>query len=196
MSVAHLLTLLRILIIPLFPIFYLYYSSFGISFFWVPIILIVLLSICEFSDLFDGILARRKNQVTDLGKVFDPMADSITRITVFFTFTQGVIALPILLVLVFLYREFVINTFRTLCALRGYALAARMSGKIKAILQAIAAFLILALMIFYNLRWISLTTLRMSSLITVSIVAAYAVLSMVDYFASNWQFVKKSVKKI
>ncbi len=196
MSVAHLFTLLRILIIPLFPIFYLYYSSLGISFFWVPVILIILLSICEFSDLFDGFLARKKNQVTDLGKVFDPMADSITRITVFFTFTQGVIALPILLVLVFLYREFVINTFRTLCALRGYALAARMSGKIKAILQAVAAFLILVLMIFYNVRWISLTTLRVSSLITVSLVAAYAVLSMIDYFVSNWQFVKKAVKKI
>jgi len=196
MSVAHLFTLLRILIIPLFPIFYLYYNSLGISFFWVPIILIVLLSICEFSDLFDGFLARKKNQVTDLGKVFDPMADSITRITVFFTFTQGVIALPILLVLVFLYREFVINTFRTLCALRGYALAARMSGKIKAILQAIAAFLILGLMILFNLRLISLMALRVSSLVIVSIVAAYAILSMIDYFASNWQFVKKAVKKI
>ena len=196
MSIAHLFTLLRILIIPLFPIFYLYYRSLGISFFWVPIILIILLAICEFSDLFDGFLARRKNQVTDLGKVFDPMADSITRITVFFTFTQGIIGLPILLVMVFLYREFVINTFRTLCALRGYALAARMSGKIKAILQAIVAFLILGLMICYNLRWISLTTLRISSLVSVSLVAAYAVLSMIDYFASNWQFVKKSVKKV
>ena len=98
--------------------------------------------------------------------------------------------------LVFLYREFVINTFRTLCALRGYALAARMSGKIKAILQAVAAFLILGLMILYNLRWISLTALRVSSLVIVSIVAAYAILSMIDYFASNWQFVKKAVKKI
>jgi len=196
MSIAHLFTLLRILIIPLFPVFYLYYSSLGISFFWVPVILIILLGICEFSDLFDGFLARRKNQVTDLGKVFDPMADSITRITVFFTFTQGIIGLPILLVMVFLYREFVINTFRTLCALRGYALAARMSGKIKAILQAIVAFLILGLMICYNLRWISLATLRVSSLISVSLVAAYAVLSMIDYFASNWQFVKKSVKKV
>src|SRR5690606_23147174 len=122
-------TLLRILISPAFPILYLGYEWFGIPLQALPYILLFLLCVCESSDLIDGIVARRRNQVSDLGKVLDPMADSITRISLFLTFTQGFLALPLLIVLIFLYREFFISTLRTLCALHGIALAARFSGK-------------------------------------------------------------------
>lgn len=167
----------------------------GIDRFYLPLILIFLLSLCEFSDLFDGFLARRKNQVTDLGKVLDPMADSITRITVFFTFTQGVIQLPLLLVLVFIYREFIVNTLRTLCALKGVALAARTSGKIKAILQASAMFVILALMVMYNMQMIAVDGLQRISLYLVSVVAVYTVLSAFDYFYSNRKMIRRAFRK-
>lgn len=195
MSIAHYFTILRILVIPLFPLFYLYYPQMGISPFYLPWILVFLLSLCEFSDLFDGFLARRKNQVTDLGKVLDPMADSIARITVFFTFTQGVVQLPLLLVLVFIYREFIVNTLRTLCALKGVALAARASGKIKAILQAVVMFVILALMISYNMKIISLNYLQRISLYAVSVAAIYTVLSAFDYFYTNRKMIRKAFRK-
>ncbi len=75
------------------------------------------------------------------------MADSIARITSFLAFVQPPVNLSISLVFVFLYRDSVVSTLRTVCALRGYALAARFSGKVKAVIQAIAALLILILMI-------------------------------------------------
>lgn len=194
-SIAHYFTILRILVIPLFPLFYLYHLHMGVPLFYLPWILIFLLSLCEFSDLFDGFLARRKNQVTDLGKVLDPMADSITRITVFFTFTQGVVQLPLLLVLVFVYREFIVNTLRTLCALKGVALAARASGKVKAILQATVMFFILILMISYNMNLIVLSRLQQMSLYAVSIAAIYTVLSAFDYFYTNRKMIRKAFRK-
>ena len=104
MHLPHFFTLLRICIRPIFPLLYLEYERFGIPLVYLPYLLLFLLVISECSDLFDGFFTRRRNQVTELGKVLDPMADSITHITLFFTFTQGVVALPPLIVFVFLYR--------------------------------------------------------------------------------------------
>jgi CDP-diacylglycerol--glycerol-3-phosphate 3-phosphatidyltransferase len=196
MNPAHFFTILRIFLSPLFPILYLGYESIGLSLVSVPYLMLALLIVSEFSDIFDGFLARRRNQVTDLGKVLDPMADSITHISLFLTFTQGFIQLPLLLVLVFLYRDFFISTLRTLCALRGVALAARWSGKVKAILQAVVAFLIVLLMIPYSTGKISLELFQQISLLAVSISAGYTALSAIDYFYSNRIYIKKALETL
>ncbi len=193
MNPAHFFTILRIFLSPLFPILYLGYESLGIPLASLPYLMLALLIVSEFSDIFDGFLARRRNQVTDLGKVLDPMADSITHISLFLTFTQGFIQLPLLIVLVFLYRDFFISTLRTLCALRGVALAARWSGKLKAILQAVVAFVIVLLMIPYSTGRLSLELFQQISLFAVSIAAAYTALSAIDYFYSNRIYIKKAL---
>jgi CDP-diacylglycerol--glycerol-3-phosphate 3-phosphatidyltransferase len=196
MNLAHFFTFLRIFLSPLFPIFYLGRESLGISMEALPFLMLALLIVSEFSDIFDGFFARRRNQVTDLGKVLDPMADSITRISLFLTFTQGVVQLPLLLVLVFLYREFFISTLRTLCALRGVALAARTSGKIKAVIQAVVAFLIVLMMIPYTMGYLSLELFQQVSLFAVALAALYTVLSAGDYFYSNRIYIRKALETI
>lgn len=192
MNPSHYLTLLRIFLSPVFPILYLGRDWLGIPLVTLPYILLVLLIICECSDIFDGMLARKRNEVTDLGKVLDPMADSVTHISLFLTFTQGFVSLPLLLVLVFFYRDMFISTLRTLCALRGVALAARFSGKMKAILQATVAFLIILLMIPYSLGLISLELFQQVSLFAVSVAAFYTVVSVADYIYANWVYLKKA----
>lgn len=194
MNIAHFFTLLRIFISPLFPLIYFEYKWLGIPLLWLPYLLLGLLIICECSDLFDGFLARKRNQVTDLGKILDPMADSITHISLFLTFTQGMIQLPLLLVFVFLYRDLLISTLRTLCALRGVALAARFSGKVKAVIQATVAFLIILLMIPYTVGWLPLDILRQTSLFLVSIAALYTVISVGDYVFANRLYIKKALE--
>ncbi len=149
------LTLSRILLGPLFMAVYLYYESFGIKVSFLPYILLALVAVSELSDIFDGMIARKANQVTDLGKLLDPMADTIFRMSVFLSFSQGFLKIPLLLVIVFFYRESVIATLRTLCALRGVTLAARLSGKIKAIIQAVVAVFVILLMIPYNMGSLS-----------------------------------------
>lgn len=193
MSVAIYLTLARIAFAPLFLLVYLYHESWGLSLFFLPFVLLLLMGLCELSDLFDGIVARRTNQVTDLGKLLDPMADSIFRLSVFLTFTQGIIQLPLPLVLVFLYRDSAISTLRTVCALRGVALAARLSGKIKAVLQALTAFFIIILMIPYSLGMISLDVLRDISFYSVVATAAYTVYSGLEYIYANRTYIKKAI---
>jgi CDP-diacylglycerol--glycerol-3-phosphate 3-phosphatidyltransferase len=192
MNPSHYLTLLRILLSPAFPILYLGRDQLGISLVALPYIMLFLLLICECSDVLDGMLARKRNEVTELGKVLDPMADSVTHISLFLTFTQGFVSLPLLIVLVFLYRDFFVSTLRTLCALRGVALAARFSGKMKAILQAAVAFLIILLMIPYSIGLISLKVFQQISLFSVSVAALYTIVSVGDYVYANWVYIRRA----
>lgn len=196
MGVALYLTLARVVLSPVFLIVYLYHESFGISLVVLPYILIMLLSISELSDIFDGIWARRKNQVTDLGKLLDPMADSIFRLSVFLTFTQGIVKLPLLLVLFFFYRDTIISTLRTVCALRGSALGARLSGKVKAVIQAVVAFFIIILMIPYSLGYISLVSLQTISFYAVLAAVIYTIGSGAEYLYANWNYLKRALNKL
>lgn len=187
------LTLSRILLGPIFLVVYLYYQSMGISLTLLPYILILLAGISELSDAFDGALARKHNKVTDLGKLLDPMADSIFRLSVLLAFTQGIIQIPILLVCVFFYRDIVISTLRTLCALRGFALAARLSGKIKAVIQATVGFFILILMIPYSLGCMDIALLRAISYYSVLVGAVYTLYSGTEYIIANRNYIRKAL---
>jgi CDP-diacylglycerol--glycerol-3-phosphate 3-phosphatidyltransferase len=193
MNIAHYFTLSRIVLGPLFFLLYFYHEALGISMLLLPYLLILLVAVSEVSDLLDGVIARKRNQVTELGKVLDPMADSIFRLTVFLTFTQGVIQLPLLLVLLLFYRDSIISTLRTLCALRGVALGARLSGKIKAVVQGVVAFFILILMIPYSLGKFDVELLRQLSFWAVLVTVLYSLYSGVEYIYANRAFIKKAL---
>jgi len=186
------LTIGRIFISPIFLIFYLKYQQLGITLHALPFVLIFLLVLSELSDFFDGFLARRFNLVTELGKILDPMADSITRLTILLTFTQGFIRLPLLLVFAFVYRDAMISTLRTVCAFRGVTLAARTSGKIKAVLQASSIFAILILMIPYAWGSLSLLQLQNISLIIISAAAVYTVFAGGEYIWANRSYIRQA----
>lgn len=73
LTVPNLLSLIRILLIPVFGV--LFYNG-------EPLWAVVVLVISGLTDLFDGKIARRFNQVSELGKILDPVADKLTQITI------------------------------------------------------------------------------------------------------------------
>ncbi len=194
LSVANYLTFFRIFISPIFLLLFLEHDDLGISAILLPYVLLCLLGVSELSDALDGYLARKYNQVTDLGKILDPMADSIYRISVFLTFTKEPINLPLGFIFIFIYRDSVVSTLRTICALKGYALAARMSGKIKAILQALAAFAIILLMIPHSLGYLSTDALQKISAWIVGTTCIYALFSGMDYISANRDYISKVLR--
>jgi phosphatidylglycerophosphate synthase len=119
------------------------------------------------------------------------MADSISRLSVFLTFTQPPVNLPLSLIFLFVYRDSMISTLRTICALKGFALAARTSGKLKAGIQAAAAFIILGMMIPHSMNLISDDTLQAWSAWAAGIAAAYTVFSGIEYFYANRAFISR-----
>lgn len=195
LNLALTLTLGRIVLSPIFLLFYLFYAELGVSLKVLPFVLIFLVGLAELSDLLDGMAARKKNQVTELGKILDPMADSIFRLSVFLTFTQGIVMLPLWLVLFFFYRDSIISMLRTICALRGFTLAARLSGKVKAVVQCCASFMILGLMIPYAFGYLSLSLFREISLYIAAGAVTYSVFSGVEYLYANQQYIKKAIVK-
>lgn len=182
MGLPNYLTFSRLFITPIFMLLYLKGRWLGISPTVLPYVLLFLLGVSELTDAIDGYIARKFSQVTDLGKLLDPMADSIYRISLYLTFTQPPVNFPLILVFIFLARDSVISTLRTLCAFRGIVIAARSSGKLKAILQGLSFLLILLAMIPFSLGVISGDDLELFATVLGSIVAIYSVCSGVEYF--------------
>jgi CDP-diacylglycerol--glycerol-3-phosphate 3-phosphatidyltransferase len=143
MTLADKLTASRLALAPLFFAAYEWGACFG-AVFQVVALWALFLAI-EFSDLLDGLAARRTGTVSDFGKLFDPYADVFARITYFVCFALGGI-MPAWVLIIILYRELSINFVRMLLAQRGIAMGARPGGKLKSAtyMAAGAASLLLA----------------------------------------------------
>lgn len=72
-TIPNIIGYIRILLIPVFT--YLYITADSLRDYHLAGIVVLFSS---FTDLFDGMIARRFNMVTDLGKVLDPVADKLT----------------------------------------------------------------------------------------------------------------------
>jgi len=109
---------------------------------WSVPVLWVFFVVSEITDMFDGMIARKRAEVSDFGKLFDPFADTLTQISYFLCFvTDGI--LPPLLFLAVLYREFSMLFVRNLMLRRGIAQGARPGGKIKTVAYILAGALAL-----------------------------------------------------
>ena len=75
-TIPNVLTMIRIVLIPVFVA----------VFFSTPhdqdkIAALVIFAVASITDMFDGMLARKLNQITDFGKLFDPLADKVMVVT-------------------------------------------------------------------------------------------------------------------
>ncbi len=72
-TIPNLLSALRIVMVPIMAV--LFVKGY-------PVWAVFVLFLSGLSDFFDGKIARRFNQISDLGKILDPLADKLTQITV------------------------------------------------------------------------------------------------------------------
>ncbi len=132
MNLPNKLTLLRIAMIPLFIAFFLYditiYSSY---------IAIFLFVAAFFTDWLDGRLARKYNQVTNFGKIMDPLADKILVAAAMVCLTFIGVVNPWVTIAI-LAREFVVSGIRIAAAAEGNVVAASIWGKAKTMWQFVA----------------------------------------------------------
>jgi CDP-diacylglycerol--glycerol-3-phosphate 3-phosphatidyltransferase len=134
---ANLITLSRILLGPGFLVLFLRgFDQTAPVWLWLSVAALICI---EISDLLDGVVARARNEVSELGKYFDPLADSLSRVTVFCAFLISGI-LPVWMFLIFIFRDIFVSGIRHACGIKGFVVSARRSGKVKALLQAIGGF--------------------------------------------------------
>ena len=103
---------------------------------------LVLFVAASLTDLFDGIIARRRNLVTDFGKLMDPLADKVLICSAFIAFIE-LEWMPAWMVIVIVARELAITGLRLLAASKNIVLAAERQGKNKTISQITAAIALL-----------------------------------------------------
>ena len=191
MNIAIAFTMSRVAVAPFFAWSFIHgYRSSSPGFIWLAVLCAVLI---ELSDMFDGMTARARGEVTDFGKVFDPVADSVSRQTVFIAFmVTGII--PLWMYLIFFYRDAFMQLMRIICASNGIVLAARMSGKVKAVLQGVATFVVLAVTLanLHHLQLVPSTVAgRPTGFWVVGAVALFTALSVIDYLIPNSHVFKK-----
>ena len=182
MTLANRLTFLRLILAPLFFIIYFLPIQVPGAAVWIVSLLWLIFIVSEVTDLLDGMAARRLNQTSDFGKLFDPFADTLMQITCFFCFAIDRI-IPAALYLVVLFREFGILFVRNLMLKKGVIMGARMSGKIKTVTYIIAA--AIALLCFSLQRLDIAGNLQpaasIAAISTFSISVLFSVLSFLDY---------------
>jgi len=127
------LTIIRICMVPLFiACFFLD----GILPWW-NYLAAALFFFADITDIVDGYVARKRNLITNFGKLMDPIADKLLFLSAFIMLTACNMLHPLLCIL-FVAREILMDGFRLVTAASGTVIAANWLGKLKATLQVLA----------------------------------------------------------
>lgn len=129
-------------------------NSYDVTFSGIKINLLMLIFwivflIASLTDFLDGYLARKNNQVTDLGKFLDPIADKmlINSIMIFLCFNfisiSDELTFPWFCVVLMTIRDLIVDGLRFMAASKNVTIAANMWGKAKTVLQMVAISLVM-----------------------------------------------------
>jgi CDP-diacylglycerol--glycerol-3-phosphate 3-phosphatidyltransferase len=170
--------------------------------FLVPVLVVVLLTraktaeglflgvgifgLAVLTDYFDGYLARRRNQVTRLGILLDPIADKLLTAAAFLSLVE-MDAVPAWMVMIIIGREIAVTGLRNVAAGWGHLIPASGLGKGKMVAQVVAIFLLLLGRRF--------TLLRLPGLVVIWVVVILAIVSGVDYFRSFFREVYRAAPR-
>lgn len=151
----------------------------GSSLLWPTLgIVLVLAILSELSDVLDGALARKLGQASGLGQALDPLCDSLYRLTVFMAFAAAG-WMPLWLVFPFLFRDIIVSYARIMAASRGVSIGARLSGKIKAVVQGVVQIGVILAHMFGLADTVSLALIALAAAMTL-----YSLIDYVQGFAS------------
>ena len=142
-TTASKITMLRIALIPVFLV--LCYT--GHTYWALAVYIIACLS-----DMLDGYIARRYNQISNFGKFMDPLADKVLVLAAMCFFAEKG-QMPGWAVAVVLLREFAVSGLRLIAVEQGRVIAAAWSGKVKTFCTMIA---LGAMLVLGRFEWINL----------------------------------------
>ena len=140
----------------------------------VELVAAAIFGVASVTDWLDGYLARRRNQVTALGQVLDPLADKLLISATLISLVQLGLA-SAWMVGVIIGREIAVTGLRNLAYSRGLAMPASGLGKLKMASQVIAILLLI-------LGWERLPALLVLGQAALWVVLLTAVVSAVDYY--------------
>lgn len=189
MNIANKLTISRIILTFIFMIFL--FSKGLVS----KITALAVFTIASWTDFLDGFLAKKRNEISDFGKFMDPIADKILVLSAFLAFVELKL-IPAWIVVIIVFREFIITGLRLIALAKGELIEAEMAGKHKTISQMVSIYVVLFFIVFKqsstsvfgfwneNLEFL----LRQIIFYMMIITAVLTVISGVSYLIKNKRF--------
>lgn len=138
----------------------------------------VVFIIASLTDFLDGYLARKNNEVTDLGKMLDAIADKVlVNSALIILAYKGFI--PVVVPVIIIFRDTIVDAIKMQASSKGKVVAAIKSGKIKTASMMVG----LVLVFFYNLPF-ELWNIRVADFL-VYFATIMSIISMIEYFNLN-----------
>jgi CDP-diacylglycerol--glycerol-3-phosphate 3-phosphatidyltransferase len=157
------------------------------------------------TDGFDGYLARKRNQVTTLGMLLDPLADKLMVAGAFIALVQfNPSIVPAWIATLVIAREFLVSGLRSIAASEGFTIEASDLGKFKMVVQIVA---IVAAILQHQWEYLDIpfteAIFGRSIYLHVELIArtamwfmvAISLISAVDYFAGFWRKIDHTATK-
>ena len=148
------------------------------------------------TDFLDGWLARKRNEISDFGKIMDPVADKVLVLGALLSFVQLQLV-PAWMVVLVIIREFLITGMRLFAIRKGVVLAAESAGKHKTVSQMVTIFFILIFLViresavsfsFWDERFQE--GFRSGILVLMSITVIFTLYSGWSYLWQNRKFIR------
>ena len=167
LTIPNLLSLFRILLIPLILWLYIGLNEY----YWT----IVVIAISGLSDMVDGFIARKFNQVSDFGKALDPIADKLTQGSLILCLTTRY-PWMIALIIIFILKEVVMSIMGLIIFKKDNSMnSAKWHGKVA------TAFLYISLCVLILFPKIPLTVVNIIIIVAIALIINSLVLYLIFY---------------
>lgn len=172
MNTATKITLVRIALLPIILFFYVSAEASDVAFFenWGKLIALIFFAIAAATDWLDGWVARKFNQISNTGKLLDPVADKMLMLLGFILIVTdsalngpaGIEYFPywfaVITVFVMLGRDIIMSSLRFIAVEQGITIAADRFGKYKTVFQiaALIGYMLFAFNLNANVQFIEI----------------------------------------
>ena len=177
LNLPNKLTLSRIFIVPVVLVFL------AVDTQWGCLLAGIFFAIAGFTDLIDGYLARKDNQVTSLGKFLDPLADKllVSSILIMLVWLNRV---AVWIAIIIICRELMVTGLRAVAADEGVVIAADKYGKMKTVVQLVA---LEPLILHYSWLGIPMRSIGICLLYISLVLTVFSGCNYFMHFFRNWQ---------
>ena len=152
-NLPNILSIIRIVLVPIFLLFVLL-DSISCNLY----IALIIFCVAALTDFLDGMIARKYNLITNIGKFLDPIADKILMLSgilsiLYIQFSTNILPLEFVYItfisiFIIIARDYMVDVIRQISSSMGHVIPADKFGKLKTVVQDIA---VPMLLLFYAL---------------------------------------------
>lgn len=199
MNLPNSITLSRIATVPLLiwilsPAFPANHATHGLAGGEQELVASAVFILASITDGLDGYLARKRNQITTLGMLLDPLADKLMVTAAYIILVRyNPQIVPPWIAVVIIGREFLVSGLRSIAASEGFTIEASDIGKLKTVIQIVSV--VAAILAHRWDYWIWFPKLGGGFVVDVHLIAllsiywmtVVSIISATDYFVGFWK---------